>query len=194
MSDDFLRRRPLVGGLAISPPADAAFLIHFGGARLGNPLAALLPLVDANADLLSSAPDVLKAAGSTPVLAGVCATDPTRILDRLIDDVQAAGFGGVVNMPSVAFFDGVFRANLEATGLGYGREVDLISRARRRGLTALGLAFTPDEARRMADAGAQALIVPSDRLAEVRAAPPGLPLLVAGPPAPGLDGHVEGFS
>lgn len=206
MPIDFVKRRPLVGGLVGSPPTGAAFLLHYAGARFGRPLAAVLPLADANGELLATAVDALRRAGSVPLLAGLCATDPTRIGDRLLDAVAKAGFAGVVNVPSVGLFDGVFRSNLESTGLGFGREVELLSMAAKREMAAIGLVFTPEEARRMAEAGAHAVVVhpgpagalqpaaASDVAKAARSVRPDLPILAAADVPLGLDGHLSGLA
>jgi len=94
----------------------------------------------------------------TPVLAGVCGTDPFRIMKLFLRDVQAAGFSGVQNFPTVGLYDGKFRQNLEETGMGYGLEVDMIRQAHELGLLTCPYVFTEDEARDMARAGADVLI------------------------------------
>ncbi|HYF00929.1 MAG TPA: phosphoenolpyruvate hydrolase family protein [Planctomycetota bacterium] len=205
MSIDFLGRRPLLGGHLSAPPSGAAFLLHHAGARFGRPLASVLPLADANGELLQTAAAALRSAGPVPLLAGVCATDPTRIAERLLDDVAKAGFAGVVNWPSVGLFDGVFRSNLESTGLGYGREVDLIAQAAKRKMAAIGLVFTADEARRMAEAGAHAVVVhpgpsggldpaPAEEVAKAaRRVRPDLAVLAAAERSMGLDGCLTGL-
>lgn len=206
MPPDFLGRRPVIGGLLGSSPEGATLLLHYAGARFDTPLAAVLPLVDANGEVLATAAEALRRAGALPLLAGVCATDPSRIPERLLDEVSRAGFAGVMNAPSVGLFDGVFRSNLESTGLGYGREVEVVGLAAKRGLAALGLAFTPDEARRMAEAGAHAVVVHpgpgavldparASELAEAaRSARPGIVVLAAAGRALGLDGHFSGLA
>src|SRR5438270_13852008 len=97
-------------------------------------LAGLMPYGDANAIVLDMAREVLPVVRHTPVLAGVCATDPFRIMKLFLRDVQAAGFSGVQNFPTVGLIDGTFRQGLEETGMGFGLEVDLIRQARELGL------------------------------------------------------------
>src|ERR687884_967588 len=97
-------------------------------------LSGLMPYGDANAIVMEMAAEVLPVVRRTPVLAGVCGTDPFRLMDRFLDQVQAAGFAGVQNFPTVGLIDGVFRANLEETGMGYGAEVEMIRLAAERGL------------------------------------------------------------
>ena len=82
-------------------------------------LAGLMPYGDANAVVMEMAGEVLPVVKNTPVLAGVCASDPFRLMDRFLDDVKAAGFSGIQNFPTVGLIDGTFRANLEETGMSY---------------------------------------------------------------------------
>src|SRR6185437_13282347 len=89
-------------------------------------LAGMMPYGDANAIVLEMAGEVLPVVERTPVLAGVCGTDPFRLMDRFLREVEDAGFAGVQNFPTVGLIDGVFRANLEETGMGYGLEVEMI--------------------------------------------------------------------
>jgi len=93
-------------------------------------LAGLLPYGDANAIVMQMAAEVLPVVRHTPVLAGVCATDPMRLMDRFLREVKEAGFAGVQNFPTVGLFDGTFRVNLEETGFGYDKEVEMIRLAR----------------------------------------------------------------
>ena len=92
-------------------------------------LAGLMPYGDANAIVLEMGNEVLPVARNTPVLAGVCGTDPFRLMDVFLRQVLDAGFAGVQNFPTVGLIDGTFRANLEETGMGYGLEVDMIREA-----------------------------------------------------------------
>jgi predicted TIM-barrel enzyme len=103
--------------------------------------------------------EVLPVVKDTPVLAGVCGTDPFRIMDVFLREIQRTGFSGVQNFPTVGLFDGMFRRNLEETGMGYGLEVDMIRRARELDLLTAPYVFEPDQARDMAEAGAD-IIVP----------------------------------
>ena len=122
-------------------------------------LAGLMPYGDANAIVMEMASEVLPVVRHTPVLAGVCATDPFRIMDRFLDQVAAAGFSGVQNFPTVGLIDGTFRANLEETGMGYGLEVDMIAKARAKGLLTTPYVFSEDDAAAMARAGADIIVV-----------------------------------
>jgi predicted TIM-barrel enzyme len=122
-------------------------------------LAGLMPYGDANAIVMEMASEVLPVVRHTPVLAGVCATDPFRIMDRFLDQVAAAGFSGVQNFPTVGLIDGTFRANLEETGMGYGLEVDMIAAARAKGLLTTPYVFSEGDAAAMARAGADIIVV-----------------------------------
>lgn len=121
-------------------------------------LAGLMPYGDANAIVMEMAGEVLPAAQNTPVLAGVCGTDPFRLMPVFLKQVQAAGFSGVQNFPTVGLFDGTIRTGLEETGMGYGLEVDMIGLAHEMDLLTTPYCFNPDEATAMANAGADILI------------------------------------
>jgi predicted TIM-barrel enzyme len=121
-------------------------------------LAGMLPYGDANAIVMDMAREVLPVVQKTPVLAGVCGTDPFRVMKRFLLDVRDAGFAGVQNFPTVGLFDGTIRVGLEETGMGYGLEVDMIAAARDLDLLTCPYVFTPDEATAMARAGADILI------------------------------------
>jgi len=122
-------------------------------------LAGLMPYGDANAIVMEMASEVLPVVKHTPVLAGVCATDPFRIMDRFLDQVKAAGFSGVQNFPTVGLIDGTFRANLEETGMGYGLEVDMIASAHAKGMLTTPYVFDEGSAADMARAGADIIVV-----------------------------------
>lgn len=121
-------------------------------------LAGLMPYGDANAIVLDMAREVIPVATRTPVLAGVCGTDPFRLMKLFLPEIVRAGFSGVQNFPTVGLMDGTFRQGLEETGMGFGLEVDLIRAAREFDLLTTPYAFNPDEARAMAEAGADILI------------------------------------
>ncbi len=121
-------------------------------------LAGLMPFGDANAIVLEMAAEVLPVVRQTPVLAGVCGTDPMRRMDRFLAQIQQIGFAGVQNFPTVGLIDGMFRANLEETNMGYDREVDMIRRARSLDLLTTPYVFSPEDARAMASAGADILV------------------------------------
>jgi predicted TIM-barrel enzyme len=121
-------------------------------------LAGLLPYGDANAIVVDMAREVLPIVRETPVLAGVCGTDPFRLMPVFLEELKRIGFSGVQNFPTVGLFDGEFRQNLEETGMGYGLEVEMIRQARELDLLTCPYVFTPDEARAMAEAGADVLV------------------------------------
>ncbi|MCU0984135.1 MAG: phosphoenolpyruvate hydrolase family protein [Acetobacteraceae bacterium] len=122
-------------------------------------LAGLMPYGDANAIVMEMAGEVLPVVERTPVLAGVCATDPFRMMDVFLDEVNRVGFAGVQNFPTVGLIDGIFRQNLEETGMAYAMEVDMIGMARTKGLLTTPYAFTEGDAAAMAGAGADIIVV-----------------------------------
>jgi predicted TIM-barrel enzyme len=121
-------------------------------------LAGLLAYGDANAIVMDMAREVLPAVARTPVLAGVNGTDPFRQMDVFLDQIKAIGFSGVQNFPTVGLIDGVFRANLEETGMSYGLEVDMIATARAKNLLTTPYVFNAGEAEAMARAGADIIV------------------------------------
>ncbi len=121
-------------------------------------LAGLMPYGDANAIVMEMAREVLPVVEHTPVLAGVCGTDPFRVMRRFLVEVREAGFAGVQNFPTVGLIDGAFRQGLEETGMGYDKEVALIALAREMDLLTCPYVHNPDEARQMAAAGADILV------------------------------------
>lgn len=114
---------------------------------------AFLPYDDCNALAFSIAPQVVAAAGGIPVALGLGAHDPRRDLERLVDQAVELGAAGVTNEPFLGMYEGDLRRQMEASGFGFSREVELIRIASRKGLTTLGYVFTPEEAVAMADAG-----------------------------------------
>jgi predicted TIM-barrel enzyme len=121
-------------------------------------LAGLMPYGDANAIVLEMAREVLPVVERTPVLAGVCGTDPFRIMRNFLAELRACGFAGVQNFPTVGLIDGQFRRGLEETGMGYDKEVALIALAREMELLTCPYVHNPEEARLMAEAGADILV------------------------------------
>jgi predicted TIM-barrel enzyme len=121
-------------------------------------LAGLMPYGDANAIVMEMGGEVLPVVSETPVLAGVCGTDPFRLMDVFLRQVADAGFAGVQNFPTVGLIDGTFRANLEETGMGYGLEIDMIRTAAGLGLLTTPYVFEPDQAVAMTEAGADVLV------------------------------------
>ncbi|SFI32188.1 phosphoenolpyruvate hydrolase family protein [Jannaschia pohangensis] len=121
-------------------------------------LAGLMPYGDANAIVMEMASEVLPVIKHTPVLAGVCATDPFRLMDKFLDEVKARGFSGVQNFPTVGLIDGTFRANLEETGMSFGLEIDMIAKAHQKDLFTTPYVFNEDDATAMAKAGADIIV------------------------------------
>ena len=163
------RGQPIVGGGAgtgLSAKCEEAggidliVIYNSGRYRMAGrgSLAGLMPYGDANAIVVEMAAEVLPVVKHTPVLAGVCATDPFRLMDVFLDDLQRIGFSGVQNFPTVGLIDGTFRANLEETGMSYGLEVDMIKKARARGMLTTPYVFCPDDATAMAEAGADIIV------------------------------------
>ncbi|GIV95704.1 MAG: hypothetical protein KatS3mg057_0361 [Herpetosiphonaceae bacterium] len=140
--------------------ADLIIIYNSGRYRMAGrgSLAGMLPYGDANAVVVEMAREVLPVVKHTPVLAGVCGTDPFRLMPVFLRQLKEMGFDGVQNFPTVGLFDGVFRANLEETGMGYGLEIEMIRQARALGLLTCPYVFTPDDARAMAEAGADVLV------------------------------------
>lgn len=121
-------------------------------------LAGLMAYGDANAIVVEMASEVLPVVEHTPVLAGVCGTDPFRVMDVFLKQIKDMGFSGVQNFPTVGLIDGVFRQNLEETGMGYNLEVDMIRKAHELDLLTTPYVFDPEQAKAMAEAGADILV------------------------------------
>jgi predicted TIM-barrel enzyme len=121
-------------------------------------LAGLMPYGDANAIVVEMAAEVLPVVNHTAVLAGVCGTDPFRLMPVFLRQLKEMGFAGVQNFPTVGLMDGTYRQGLEETGMGYGIEVEMIRTARELDLLTAPYVFTPAEARAMAEAGADVLV------------------------------------
>jgi predicted TIM-barrel enzyme len=140
--------------------ADLIIIYNSGRYRMAGrgSLAGLMPYGDANAIVLDMASEVLPVVKHTPVLAGVCGTDPFRLMDRFLGQVEDAGFAGVQNFPTVGLIDGIFRANLEETGMSYDLEVEMIGLARERGLLTAPYVFDVESAEAMTRAGADVLV------------------------------------
>ncbi len=121
-------------------------------------LAGLLPYGDANGIVVEMGYEVLPVVKEVPVLAGVCGTDPFRMMDVFLKQLKEQGFSGVQNFPTVGLIDGVFRTNLEETGMGYDLEVEMIRKAHELDLLTTPYVFDVDQARKMAKAGADVLV------------------------------------
>jgi predicted TIM-barrel enzyme len=161
--------RPIVGGgagtglsakCAEAGGIDLIILYNSGRFRMAGrgSLSGMMPYGDASQIVMDMAREVLPVVARTPVLAGVCGTDPFRVMGRFLREVRDAGFSGVQNFPTVGLIDGVFRQNLEETGMGFDKEVEMIAAARELDLLTCPYVFTADEARAMARAGADVLI------------------------------------
>lgn len=161
--------RPIIGGgagtglsakLEEAGGIDLIVIYNSGRFRMAGrgSLAGLMPYGDANAIVLEMAREVLPVVKHTPVLAGVCGTDPFRRMDQFLRQVQQAGFAGVQNFPTVGLIDGTFRQGLEETGMGFGLEVEMIRLAGELGLLTTPYCFNPDEAAALAAAGCDILI------------------------------------
>ncbi len=140
--------------------ADLIIIYNSGRFRMGGrgSLAGLLPYGDANAIVVDMAREVLPVVRRTPVLAGVCGTDPFRLMPVFLAEIRRIGFSGVQNFPTVGLIDGTFRANLEETGMGFGLEVDMIRAAHEQDLLTAPYVFDPEQATEMARAGADVLV------------------------------------
>jgi predicted TIM-barrel enzyme len=161
--------RPIIGGgagtglsakCAEAGGIDLIIIYNSGRYRMAGrgSLAGLMPYGDANAIVLEMAREVLPVVERTPVLAGVCGTDPFRVMRRFLGEIRDTGFAGVQNFPTVGLVDGTFRQGLEETGMGYGKEVAMIAEARELGLLTCPYVHNPEEARLMAGAGADILV------------------------------------
>jgi predicted TIM-barrel enzyme len=163
------QRRPIIGAgagtglsakLAEAGGADLIIIYNSGRYRMGGrgSLAGLMPYGDANEIVVDMAREVLPVVKETPVLAGVCGTDPFRLMPVFLDELRRIGFSGVQNFPTVGLVDGTLRAGLEETGMGYGLEVDMIRLAREREFLTAPYVFDDDQAAAMAAAGADVLV------------------------------------
>ena len=163
------RGEPIIGcgaGTGISAKleeaggADLMIIYNSGRYRMAgrSSLAGLFAYGDANGIVMEMAGEVLPVVKHTPVLAGVNGTDPFRQMSVFLKQVSEAGFSGVQNFPTVGLFDGVMRENMEATGLGYDKEIEMIRLAREMDLFTSPYVFNEDEAEAMTKAGADLLV------------------------------------
>jgi predicted TIM-barrel enzyme len=169
LRDKVATGKPIIGGgagtgisakLSEAGGIDLLVIYNSGRFRMAGrgSLAGMMPFGDANAIVMEMAREVLPVVPRTPVLAGVCATDPFRMMKRFLKEVAAAGFAGVQNFPTVGLIDGTFRQGLEETGMGFGHEVDMIRAAHDVGMLTTPYSFNTTEAAAMAEAGADILI------------------------------------
>jgi len=140
--------------------ADLIVIYNSGRYRMAGrgSLAGMLPYGDANAIVVDMAREVLPVVDHTPVLAGVCGTDPFRQMPVFLAELVRLGFAGVQNFPTVGLIDGTFRQGLEETGMGFDLEVEMIAEAARLDLLTTAYAFTADEGRAMTEAGADVVV------------------------------------
>ena len=140
--------------------ADMLIIYNSGRYRMAGrgSLAGLLSYGDANKIVVDMGSEVLPIVNNIPVLAGVCGTDPFRVMDVFLKQLKEQGFNGVQNFPTVGLIDGIFRQNLEETGMGYDLEVDMIRKAHELDLLTTPYVFDPQQARAMAKAGADILV------------------------------------
>ncbi|MEV6286229.1 phosphoenolpyruvate hydrolase family protein [Kribbella sp. NPDC051770] len=161
--------RPIVGGGAgtglsakCAEEAGLDFVVVYNSGRYRmagrSSMAGLMPYGDANAIVMEMGAEVLPLTKRLPVMAGVCGSDPFRDIPRFLDKVKETGFAGVQNYPTVCLFDGIIRANLEETGLGFYTEVAMVTAARERDLVTLAYVHNEAEATAMAQAGADVLV------------------------------------
>lgn len=151
----------LVARCAEDAGADVIVVYNSGYYRLnGLPsLVGHLPIGDANAMVAElGRKAVIPAVRDVPVVGGVYGVDPTRDIDSVLESIEEVGYSGVINFPTVGRIDGRFREELEACGLGYGKEIEMVRAAHRRGLFTMAYVFTAEEATRMAEAGLDALV------------------------------------
>ena len=169
LRDEVARGRPIIGGgagtgisakCAEAGGIDLIIIYNSGRFRMAGrgSLSGMMPYGDANQIVVEMAREVLPIVKHTPVLAGVCGTDPVRIMRLFLRELQALGFSGVQNVPTVGLIDGTFRQGLEETDMGFGLEVDMIRQARELGLLTCPYVFNEEEAKAMARAGADVLI------------------------------------
>ncbi|MDB6123927.1 MAG: transcriptional regulator [Pedosphaera sp.] len=158
--------QPIIGGFIKQPTrpetlaaADLLALYHTAKLQHHGLIAGLLPLGNANKMIMEFAESVAPMAETKPVLAGVSAADPFRLMQFFLKEVQKAGFVGIQNFPSVGIIDGPFRSHLESSSSGYNKEIELIRLAHGLGLLTAPLVFNPDEATRMIRAGADILVI-----------------------------------
>ncbi len=161
--------RPIIGGGAgtgISAKCEEAagidliVVYNSGRYRMAGrgSLAGLMPYGNANQIVKELAPEILTAVRNTPVLAGVCGTDPFLIREPFLRELRSLGFAGIQNFPTVGLIDGTFRANLEETGMSFRLEIDCIAAAHEMGLLTTPYAFDPEQARLLTKAGADIIV------------------------------------
>lgn len=135
-------------------------IYNSGRFRMGGhgSLAGLMPYSNANNVVVEMASEVLPVVKNTPVIAGVCASDPGRDMGRFLKELKGLGFAGVQNFPTVGLIDGSFRMNLEETGMGFDKEVEMVKLASELDLVTTPYVFNTTEAKQMAEAGADVIV------------------------------------
>ncbi|KAL9107936.1 MAG: hypothetical protein Q9227_007258 [Pyrenula ochraceoflavens] len=166
---DIAAGKPIVGagaGTGLSAKCieagggDLIFIYNSGRFRMAGrgSLAGMMPYGDANQVVVEMAREVLPIVQNTPVCAGVCGTDPWRLMPQFLAELKGLGFSGVQNFPTAGLIDGTFRENLEETGMGYDKEVEMIKTAHEMNMLTTPYVFNVDEAERMARAGADIIV------------------------------------
>jgi predicted TIM-barrel enzyme len=169
LREEMATGRPLIGagaGTGISAKcaeaggADLIIIYNSGRFRMAGrgSLAGLMPYGDANAIVIDMAKEVLPIVKRTPVMAGVCGTDPFRLMDKFLRQVKDVGFAGVQNFPTVGLIDGQFRQNLEETQMGFDLEIDMIGQAHKMDLLTSPYAFDPEQAEALTKVGADIIV------------------------------------
>lgn len=169
MREKIVAGHPIIGGGAgtglsakCSERAGLDFIVVYNSGRYRmagrSSMAGLMPYGDANQIVMDMGAEILSVVDSIPVVAGVCGTDPFRLMPQFLKGIKEAGFSGVQNYPTVCLFDGIIRANLEETGLGFDKEVDMIAEAHRLDLFTATYVANVDEAIAMAQAGADVIV------------------------------------
>lgn len=169
LKDQVEAGKPIVGcgaGTGISAKfaqaggADIIIIYNSGRYRMAGrgSLAGLMPFGDANGIVVEMAAEVLPVAANTPVQAGVCGTDPFRLMPVFLKELKRIGFSGVQNFPTVGLIDGNFRDNLEGTGMGYDKEIEMIAEAHKLDMFTTPYVFDEDSAKAMAEAGCDLMV------------------------------------
>ena len=161
--------RPIIGGGAgtglsakCSEEAGLDFIVVYNSGRYRmagrSSMAGLMPYGDANQIVMDMGSEILPLVNTIPVVAGVCGTDPFRLMPRFLRQIKDAGFSGVQNYPTVCLFEGIIRANLEETGLGFYKEAEMIAEAHALDLFTASYVANIDEAVAMAEAGSDVIV------------------------------------
>lgn len=169
MREKIAAGHPVIGGGAgtglsakCSEAAGLDFIVVYNSGRYRmagrSSMAGLMPYGDANQIVMDMGSEILPVVDQIPVVAGVCGTDPFRLMPQFLRQVRDAGFSGVQNYPTVCLFEGIIRANLEETGLGFDKEVEMIAEAHSLDLFTASYVANPEEAVAMAKAGSDVIV------------------------------------